>query len=337
MVTASRRLLPAAPVAVIHTRESFCRCHDALHGALRALRLPFFTVPVEDLPRRLPDLDRAALVFEHSDRLRGEAFLRGFLRFEIERRGLLTAGASARSAALADDKILSLARLAARGLPVPRSVTATDIPRRRPAELRFPLIVKTAFDHGSRGVALVTSSEDLASAARRFLDEGAGPLLLQEFLPGRELTVSLLGHPLRTLPPVAVALPRLTDGTTAVYTFHRKWTGSSRTDAARHRAVPAVLTPAERSRILPMARRAALALGLRDYARIDVRFDAEGRPRILEANARPSLEPGSFFASAAALDGLSLPAAVAEIIGSALRRRRTPRPPRATADGRARA
>lgn len=249
--------------------------------------------------------------------MRGRADLRPLVRERIERWGARIAGAPAPAARLADDKAAARRRLREAGVPGPRWVTIRDA-RRPEADLdglRFPVVAKRPLDHGSRGVTFVRRPDDL-SAAVRSLSGGRGlagrqAILLEEHVEGPEIAASIIeagGRP-RLLPLVEVVL-----GRSAIYGAGSKWGR----DALPIR--PARLPAATDRRVRRAALRAFRALGLRDYGRVDLRIDPSGIPRVLEVNARPSVEPGTEFILAGRLAGLGIEDLLSLILFSAARR-----------------
>ncbi len=269
-------------LAVVHTRHSPCRCHEFFVREARALGWRAVRVAVEEMALHRAILARADLVAEHTDTYGGRGDLRPLVRHFVESVGGRLLGASAAAAQVCDDKIEARRRMEAAGIPVAPL-----------ARGRFPAVVKRPFEHGSRGIALVRDRAALERACRRWHADGT--LLVERFVEGRELSVGLLegGGRLLALPVVETLLP---PGRT--YGRARKWL-----DGAGPPIVAAALPARLDSRIRRLAERAFRALGLRDYARFDVRLSSDGTPCFLEANARPSVEEGTEFRVAAALAG----------------------------------
>ncbi len=133
---------------------------------------------------------------------------------------------------------------------------------------------------------------------------------------GREITVGLLGLPVRVLPPMEVIF--LDGAEHPLYSFEVK----RRFEELVRYEVPASLTAEELVAIERASLAAFGALGCRDVARLDFRLDAVGVPHFLECNPLPGLAPGvgdlTFIAEAA---GHSFEDLIGEILEGALRRR----------------
>lgn len=247
----------------------------------------------------------ADAVLEHSDTFLGRGDLRPLIRHRIEELGGNLAGADADAAHLCDDKLAAKERLARAGLRVPRSlgpggrdgVPAADDSPDSLASLRFPAVVKRPFDHGSRGLALVKSARALQRIAGRLALEGEEiqEIIVEEFIEGRELAASVVEARGR---PVVMPLVEIGIGRRETYRQGIKW-GKSPLPIRG-----ASLDRRVESRVKACVLRAFRALGLRDYARFDLRLAGDGIPVFLEANARPSVEDGTEFRLAARLAGL---------------------------------
>ncbi len=303
-------------IAVVHTAASPCRCHASILPGIRRLGHRGFEVDADALPEALPRLVAADLVFDHTDTFRGEGTRGASLRAPRAGAAARVAGGAAGAAAAADDEGAARARLEAAGVPVPRGTVLWTARERIPSRLAPPLVVKGAYEHGSRGLVYADTLAEARRGAAALLARRV-PAVVEEFVPGREVTVSLVGDPLRALPPLDVSLPS-TRGEASIHSFGRKWKGHSGPGAPRGRLAEADLTPAARRALVALALRAARALGLSVYARFDVRIRPDGRPAFLEANVRPSLERGADLSVAAALAGLSYEDLLARIVAVAV-------------------
>jgi D-alanine-D-alanine ligase len=264
---------------------------------------------VEELLARREEIAASDLVIEHSDTFRGRGDLRPLVRHLIESWGGKVAGSPAAAAQVADDKLETARRLLGAGLSVPRSRILTD--PRPPAGLRYPAVLKRLFEHGSRGVAVVRGSAELKRTAGRWLSRGDGSVLVQELIAGKELAASVIeaeDSPV-VLPLVEIVLDR-----DPSYSSRKKW------GSAPLPIVPAELTLKELRGVKSAAVLAFQALGLRDYARFDIRLRPDGRPCFLEANARPSVEDGTELRLSAELAGLGDHELLVLILASAARR-----------------
>jgi D-alanine-D-alanine ligase len=154
-------------------------------------------------------------------------------------------------------------------------------------DLPFPLFVKPVAEGTAKGIdegSLVTSREALAARCRYVLGRWRQPALVEPFLPGRELTVGILGTgpAARTIGTLEV---RLREGAEAhSYTWLNKEESEQRIDLP-------VASSADAAAAEPLALAAWRGLGARDAGRVDLRADARGELQILEVNPLPGLHP----------------------------------------------
>jgi D-alanine-D-alanine ligase len=236
---------------------------------------------------------------------------------------------------LCQKKPQAKALLAAAGLPVPRGFLVDLVQGRAPADLalRFPLIVKPAFDDASGGIdagSVVRDRAGLDARVHLVVGEHKMPALVEEFVEGREIHCAIMGNaPPKPLPlyemkfkPNGVdndgrALPN-------IITYRAKWDPFSRDHYAMESNCPVGDLGAElTAKIQDTAVRAYQVLGCRDYARVDMRLDADNNPYILEVNPNPDLADGCAFAQCVRASGRTYAQAIQEIVGYALERART--------------
>jgi D-alanine-D-alanine ligase len=161
----------------------------------------------------------------------------------------------------------------------------------------------------------------LEPVCRSLLEEHRQPVLVEEFLPGREFTVGLIGTG-----PAAEALgtmevhfgPRADPG---IYTFDNKAHWEGRVSYALLTEEPLVQT------VEALAVSAWRALGCRDGGRLDIRLDAAGVPNFIEANPLAGLNPGhSDLPFICRFKGISFDQLIQRIVASALSRVTRPSP-----------
>ncbi len=239
----------------------------------------------------------------------------------LEALGIPFTGSAAAALWLTTDKIAARAVVADAGLPVAAGGRWTDALLDR---VPPPWIVKPAWEDASVGLEGDPVCADTASVrarARRLTRRFAGqPLLLEHFLPGRELNVSLLAGPdgLEVLPVAEIVLDGLPPGVPPLVGWEAKWDQGSDAYAATQRRFPGPDDAALLAECGALARAAAAACGVAGYARVDLRLDEAGRPCILELNANPCLSADAGFMAAAARAGLSAADVVGRIVAAAV-------------------
>ena len=204
----------------------------------------------------------------------------------------------------------------AAGIPTPdwaalnatafRELGAADTLEEIEARLGFPLVVKPASQGSSLGVEFAAARDEVPQAlvAAFSYDDR---VLLERYVKGRELAVSVLGiEPL----PVVEAIPREED----FFNFEARYE-IGRTDYVS----PAELNEEETRRVQELAARTYETLGCSGFARVDLMLDTEG-PQVLEVNAIPGLTDTSLFPMAAEAAGIDFTSLVERILGSARER-----------------
>jgi len=288
-------------VGIVHTAGSPCGCAEAVAGGLKALGHEMLIVDSEDILLWAEELAATCnLVIDHTDTFLGWGALRPFVRWELEKCGALVIGSPAQACFLADDKIDAKRSLNVAGVPTAPGAAVTEATTELPPWLRPPLILKPACEHMSRGVTLVETWEEAREAITILLARYRQPILVETFIPGRELAVSVLDSPegLEVLP----ILEWLTEGEEyriLTEAFKLQENGAVREDAQR-----IILSPIQQQELESLSRKAFRTLGLRDYARFDVRLSPDGRFYFLEANTTPSLETGEALALSARWAGM---------------------------------
>ncbi len=229
-------------------------------------------------------------------------------------------GSDAVTMALALDKGLAKTVVAGAGLATARHCVMRTAKDTLPS-LAYPLVVKPNAEGSSKGMqpkCVVTNERDLRALVHKLAGKYAQDVLVEEFLPGREFTVGLVGdvdNP-RILPPMEIVFVA-PDTPHPIYAFGDKldWTKKIRYDR------PAVVDAAMLREIEALALGAWRALGCRDVARIDMRQDARGQMCFIEANPLPGLTPGwSDLCLIADSAGLSYSQLIASIMAPAFAR-----------------
>lgn len=223
---------------------------------------------------------------------------------------------------LALDKVVTKMILRQHNLPTPDFVVL-DSPEAEIPKLTYPMIVKPKNEAVSLGLKVVHSEKELREAAEVIFREFSQAVLAEQFIEGREVNVGLLGNnPPQAFPPVELTFGA---GGPGIYTYEDK-TGRSGREIGH--ACPAPIGPELTAKAQDIARKAFLALGCYDCARVDMRLDKDGNLYILEINSLPSLgEHGSYLVGAQAV-GLDFTKFVNRLVEVASARYfGTPQPP----------
>jgi D-alanine-D-alanine ligase-like ATP-grasp enzyme/SAM-dependent methyltransferase len=301
-------------IGIVRTAASPCRCAESVSGGLESLGHEFVIVDSEEIEFQASALaEECDLVIDHTDTFRGRGLYRPLVRILLEDYGARVVGADARACFLADNKAAAKARLAASGIPVPPGIVIRSRQCAIPGWLEPPLILKPAFEHMSRGIRVVHSTREAHEAASRLLESLQQPVLVESFIPGRELAVSVLAGPngVQVLPVLEWGI-----GSGGAGVLAEQFKLMDPADEL-HRILKADLPKDLNQEVEVLAQRAFHVLNLRDYARFDVRLSSNGTPFFLEANTTPSLEPLEALAVSAQWAGLDYPSLVNRLLSSA--------------------
>jgi len=201
------------------------------------------------------------------------------------------------------------------GIPTPDFAVVSRASDVAQIGLPFPLFVKPVAGGSSVGVSaasFVTDSTALVSTCRRLLGTYHQPVLVETFLPGRELTVGIVGTGPRARVLGVMEVILTSDADVHAYTYSTK-----NLELARYRIVDdgAAVEAAE------IALRAWNGLGCRDAGRVDCRCDRSGRAHFLEVNPLAGLHPShADLVILAGLVGVSYGELIGSIVASAAER-----------------
>ncbi len=179
--------------------------------------------------------------------------------------------------------------------------------------LHLPLFVKPVHEGSSKGITernFCRTLGELETQVALLLESYAQPVLVEQFLPGREFTCAVLGngHGARVLPIVGMNFGALPEGAVPIYGFEAKWLWDRPENPLEIFECPARFEDAMRHEIERVTLRAYRVLGCRDWSRIDVRIDAAGVPNVVEVNPLPGILPNpednSCFPKAARAAGI---------------------------------
>ena len=294
-------------------------------GVMRTLppdRAALAQLGAETLPRTMRDLQGGVPVDVAFLALHGGQGEDGTIQALLDLTGVPYTGSGHLASALAMDKDLSKRLFREAGVQtadwlIVRAGDAGDWRARAFADatirrLGLPLVVKPSREGSTVGLTLVKDADAIAPAiaeAMRFDRE----VMIERFIPGRELTVGILGD--RAL-PVGEIIPKH-----ELYDYECKYTPGMAVEV-----FPAALTDVERTTVQDAAVRAFGALKLEGYARIDFRMTPDGEFFCLEANTLPGMTELSLIPQAAAAAGIMFPELCERIVQLALARHSTGAP-----------
>lgn len=231
-------------------------------------------------------------------------------------------GSSVLGHTLAINKILSSEMFQAAKIPTPKFTAVYSLADLDHLNMNFPIIVKPNDEGSSRGIhqdSLVFDRDSLIKKVGEELELYHPPILLNEYIEGREFTIGILGNGDETeaLPIQELDLSALPEELSKFYSFEVKTYHKAQT--IYH--LPAPLTAAEKALIETTAIRAYQSLMLKDYGRVDLRLK-DGIPYVLEINSLPGLQKGksSLWRMAEAKADLGYEGLILKLVKTALKR-----------------
>jgi len=260
-------------------------------------------------------------VFFNCDGFNGETW--GAIRVAeiIERLGFAHTGSSAEAIAVVTDKARASRRLRQAGIPTP-AFEVFHQPSSQ-SRLAFPLIVKPLIEDASLGIDLgsvVMDPVSLEQRTRYVIDTYTQPAHVEEFIGGREFSVSLWGNgTIEVLPLYEQDYSAIEDPLHCLLTYEAKWLPESPYYHNITVRCPAEIAQPEAEMVRHTVLRAYRALGLRDFCRIDIRL-FNGTPYVIDINDLPDLCPDSGFARTTQIAGYSYPQTIERILQLALAR-----------------
>lgn len=187
--------------------------------------------------------------------------------------------------------------------------------------LRFPIIVKPNFGDSSFGItqrSVAYSIEDLVNAISEIREKFGyeKPILVEEFLPGKDFTIGIIGNPPESytvLPIIQEDYSDLPPELPKICGYEAKWMPDS--PYWQIKSIPADLPDDVEKFVVECCLRLFERLECRDYARFDWRIDSEGNPKILEVNPNPGWCWDGHLAKMSKIAGISY----SEMLGAILR------------------
>jgi len=210
------------------------------------------------------------------------------------------------ASALAMHKEHAKSAFRAAGLPVADSMVVNRLQAATDHQMQPPYVIKPVNQGSSVGVFIVRQGDNRPPAALESADWNLGEsVMIEDYVPGRELTVAVMGSEESGIRSLAVTeiVPKM-----AFYDYDAKYA-----PGGSDHVIPAQIPDATRHEAMALAERAHVALGCRGVSRTDFRFDdTKGANRliVLEVNTQPGMTPTSLVPEQAAYKGMSFRALV---------------------------
>ncbi len=223
---------------------------------------------------------------------------------------------------LCKDKALAKKVLAYHRVRVPHFVISTESrPLKRLRRFVFPAFVKPVSEESSDGIsrASFAKSEEEALERARFIQEKFHcDALIEEYIEGRELYLSVMGNrKLAVFPPREIFFDQVPDAEPKFATYKAKWNDAYRKKWGIQNGPARELPAGMEEKLARLARKVYRVLKIQGFGRIDVRLTNGAEIVTIEANPNPSLAREDDFAQAAAAAGIDYDTLIQKILDSA--------------------
>ena len=266
------------------------------------------------------------LVFNLAESFDGKSALESNVAALLNLIGLRYTGSSTAALLMAGDKSLTKKILSFHEILTPQFATVYRGALDHVGDLSFPLIVKPPQEDASLGItskSVVRDIRELLGTMDSLQREFQSPVLVEEFIDGREFYVGVLGNvnPV-PLPVMELDFSAFPADRPKVASWEAKWgeggsggEGETGAEFAGTRSIfPTDLPPELVARMQAVAVESFNAIRLRDYARVDLRVTAAGKVYVIEVNPNCYLEQSGEFSRAAAESGIAHDALVARFV-----------------------
>ena len=271
----------------------------------------------------LPPLREADLVFNLCESMEGDSQNEPTFAGLLDLFGIAYTGADLLGLSSCLYKHRTKDILIARGVATPPHLyleRVDDVPK-----LDYPYFLKLVHEDASVGITeqnVVRNADELRTRATAMIAQYKQGVLAERFVEGREINVTLIGNPgdLRVLPLHEIDFSLMPKDRPNIISYAAKW-DESHVDYDGTKPVPLRdASPKLVAAVEDTARAAYLALGLRDYGRVDLRVDADGKPWVIDVNPNCDISPDAGVARAAKVAGMSYPQLIDAITQSAWKR-----------------
>jgi len=267
------------------------------------------------------------LVFNVAERINGSSLLEPHVASFFDAYQVPYTGSNPFTLSLAIDKIRVKKLLTYHQIPTAKWDYVFDLRDEVREDLTFPLIVKPGTTDNSIGItqdSVVRTPEELKRQIRYVFQELHSPALIEEYLPGDEYDVSIIGNgeELRVLPLSRTQFNKMPKDMWNIYSFESKF-GDNFADFKKfitEERPPKGVSKKLLALITEMAMDTYSILDCHDYGRVEVKLDEQGNPHVLELNPNPSINAPDCLPSVAKLTGMDYGDFLEEIIALAIKR-----------------
>ena len=262
------------------------------------------------------------LIFNLCEGFHGNAKHEMFLAGLWELLKLPYTGNPPMSLGMAQNKVLAKYLFQANNIPTPRFEVFDCLPKA--VALEYPLIAKPSQEDASLGItpqSVINTFEELQAKVDELLKKYRQPILVEQFIQGREFNISILGNnPPKALPISEISFSALGDDAPHITSYEAKWLPDHPLYQKTPSVCPAQLSDELKRRLETVALQVYHLLMGRDYGRVDTRVDSDGNIFVLEYNPNPDISAEAGYVKALKAAGIKYQEFVELLIHEALNR-----------------
>lgn len=292
---------------------------------LKSGHVPIY-LPVKNLDQVLSKIEQIDpdLIFNLCEGFQGRTHHEMFISGVWELLNIPYTGNSPLTLGIAQDKVLSKRLFEAQGIPTPKFHVYSETPQA--TVLQYPLIAKPSREDASLGIshgdAIIHNVDDLKNRVTELLKKYQQPILVEQFIQGREFNISVLGNdPPRVIAISEISFAALDAETPHITSYEAKWLPDHPLFQKTPAICPAQISSDLKKQLEAVALQVYDVLNGRDYGRVDTRVDAEGNIFVLEYNPNPDISPDAGFVKALKAAGIKYKEFVELLIYEALKRK----------------
>ncbi|MBT8380273.1 MAG: ATP-grasp domain-containing protein [Ignavibacteria bacterium] len=299
--------------------------YDYVAERLNALGFNAYTLNIHDSLEKMLDNfkeHKPDVIFNFVEIYKEDSRLEMNIVGIYELLGIPYTGAPALALANCQNKILAKRMLTTNGVRVPSFFMVKKKATQYRHNLNYPLLIKPSLEDASVGIeneSIVHNSKELKDRIEYVLHYFEQPVLVEEFIEGRELNVAVMGsNRLKVLPISEIDFTKMPDHLHNIVSYQAKWDPHHE---SYHKTIPKCPAPLPKKievRAINTAIKAFRIMGCRGYARVDMRLSKNKNLYVLEVNPNPDLTEGAGFMRSAEHAGMSYGQAIKRIVKYAI-------------------
>lgn len=278
-----------------------------------------FKLLINNLEKEKPDV-----IFNFVEIYLNDAKLEMNIAGIYEILGIPYTGASPMGLANCQSKVLTKRILSSNKIKTADFFLVNEIQKSYRHKLKYPLIVKPAFEDASVGIenaSVVKNYKLLKERIEHVILQYKQPALVEEFIEGRELNVAIIGDINPDVLPISeIDFSEMPEHLANIVSYQAKW---DPLNEAYHKTIPICPAPLKdeiRIKVEETALAAFKLMGARDYSRIDIRLTKDDEVFVLEVNPNPDLTEGAGFMRSTETAGYTYNQTLVKIVSFALAR-----------------